>query len=1663
MSSAVTHFSAIELFNYCRKAGVYLSLKKDTISYQAIAEAITPEILEKIKYYKKELIALLEENPDHFNVRPLSANEKALWFMYRLDPSSNAYNMAYGVKLSKSARLNEASIKSAFNSLIQRHPILSCPYTEQGGEPVQWLNKPTIPTVDYIYKNNETINNINQRLREEADIPFVLESGKICRAVVLENNTEKGIEFYLLMVVHHIAADFVSFEKLRKDFLALLNQEALTPVDTAYNYRDWSARQYRYLQHTEAYQQDRQYWLNKLSDTPQLQLPTDFSHSKNQGSSGEEIDFTLSAEQAANLRESCKKLKVTPYSWWLSAFQWFMARLSGQDDFVIGTPSAGRLTQEHQQVVGYLVNPLVLRCQPKQKQAFKDWARDTNYAVRESLSHQRYPFASLVEELNIKRESGRNLLFQHMFTLNHERSELFDSSQIASELFAEQRGAAHELNLVIVDNRQQFKGKWRYNNSLYKRETIENIKQGFIYFVEQLINDDTKALADLSFNKSANQEQKSNTIKGHKLIPQHKTAWEAFLAQCERKPDNIALQFGQQKLSYAGLLKKVNVWSTILSPYINNSVNNTIGIYLNRSVDQIALMLATWDLGLAYVAMDTDWPDDRLDYISNNAAVSVVIGEGQHPKWLNKDTHWLDVSLSIDSTFPTDTSKKSTQVKAEQPAYIIYTSGSTGKPKGVVVTQRNLIHYATAMSERLALSATATMASLASNGADLGYTAIFGALLTGRCLRLLSEDLAKDADALADELANAPVDCLKIVPSHLNGLLLACERSSLLPAEVLITGGEALSPKLLELTWARKKSLRIFNHYGPTETTVGVIMSELKPSDIPTGGLLSHTTLPLGSPLANVVTRIVDKEGHTVIDGLPGELEIAGPTVAKGYINTTKGQSFYQQGKIRWYKTGDQVKASNGLLYFIGRSDFQVKIRGYRVELAEIEQAIKPYVNDISVIDYIDERDQCQLAAYLVASETQVNEAKKQLKKLLPNYMVPKRWLIIEALPLNSNGKVDRKKLLDSQTTDLSVVNLQSTNNVSTVSPQNAVERELLTIWQKLLNKPELTINDNFFESGGDSILGLQIISEAKKKNIIFTPKAIFEKQTVSELATIAETPTSLVEQKLVDIVKVLLNKPDISTRDNFFELGGDSILSLQLIAKAKSLGINITPKQIFEYPTIEALAEVSSINEENQKIENKTEASTALPKDPFSLTPIQHWFFEKNNTSQYKNHWNQSLLLNINTKFDLSVFKKSVASLVKAHAGLRLSFIQNNSEKAKEKWMQYYQEYSDGWLQQLVTIEDENINDLNLYKAQSVFNICAGPLIRFVWFTQTNQLLCTAHHLVIDAVAWQIVLSDLQKSYEAYQQGIDSPTLDKVDSHFHQWQLAIENYNKNITNQDGSNKELKKYWLNQIQQELPRTDKENTYVNSRHEITQLDKSLTQYLVHGCQQAYNTRIQEFLLSPLVNVLCHWQQLTEITIELEGHGREADSINTELDLSRSVGWFTSRYPQKISYQKDQGSQLITTKEQLRRIPQKGLSYGLTRYINSNSEPPVVWPEHSFISFNYLGKQNTNGPQDTMFSIENILCPGSRADENQRPHLIDINAAIVNDCLVIDWCFPKNNPAYKKVPDIAKAYQSALTEMILLCSNSGYGRATAADFPEANISDKEFLDLLVELDD
>ncbi|NOU50976.1 amino acid adenylation domain-containing protein [Pseudoalteromonas sp. JBTF-M23] len=1622
------------LLQECWKKGIKLSEVNGNLSFKAEEGVMTPQLIERLKANKPQLLSLLKAQPDYYDARALSANERALWFLYRMRPHSVAYNMAYTIELKELYTTEQ--VNTAFAKLCDIHPVLALNYGEREGEPVQWLTDFKPAQAQFYEFKNISKTQLHCWLEQQADTLLAPDQHKTCHIALAHNHvlaTNSKTQCFLSITIHHIAADFISFDIIRRDFIRLLGgKKTAQRVYPNHSYQKWSERQANALN-----QADKQFWLDSLTSITALNLPTDFAHQANMDSAGKELHNNMSQAFTSQLKTFCRNHNITPYIWWLAAFEWFMARLSGQTQFVIGTPSAGRLAPEDAEIVGYTVNPLALNCQIDPSERFSQFLARVKQQSTDALKHQEYPFAKLVDQLTIDRDSQRSPVFQHMFTLNSAPDDLWVNEQIKQQLMAEQRGAAHELNLVVVDHSETFTCKWRFNNSLYKQQTVETFQAMFTFWVEQLLRDATTPYREL-LSCPPSLEAKLSAAKSNACSH---SAWQAFATQVEMHPQHTALREQEKEYSYAQLNELVKRACIQLTNH-GFGQGDRLGITLQRSCTQVIAMLASWQLGGSFLVLDIDWPKARIDYIVQDANLKLLVGNELYAE-LGTQVNFLSGEQL--TSIATSQNKPLTleQISVQDEAYLIYTSGSTGQPKAVQLTHGNLVHYVDALAQTIPLSQTASMTSLSKHSADLGYTALFGALLTGREYRVLNEQLALDSQALLAELKRHPVDCLKIVPSHFYGLLQAEADVALLPLHTLIFGGEALTSQVIEAVKRYAPQVAIYNHYGPTEATIGALVHKVcDPS--------ANTIQPIGVPLPNYDIKVIDACGQIQAQGLPGELHIGGPALASGYLNQRQltAEKFYEQQGLRWYRSGDNVVIKNGLVYFLGRNDEQIKIRGYRVELGEVEAVLKQYCAQAVVIADQNDDSQTQLLAYVAADEQQLNELKTTLSQRLPSYMVPTQWHSVEQLPRLANGKIDRKSLAQDAAQRSTKTALTAHQPATALSAEHLlIETQLLEIWQSLLNSPHISVEDDFFSVGGDSILGLQVIAQARKKDINIKPQQLFEYKTIRKLAEhLVQANIPKAQQILLAIVRELLNNQNIQAHDDFFAVGGDSILSLQLVAKARKEGIQLLPKDIFTHKTIAQL--IAHLPLVNQPATVQTNEKTPLSEQPFPLTPIQHWFFEQPLTNPH--YWNQSVVLNIHSDLDFAALQQACAQVLKTHAALRMSF--NNQDGT---WQQQYNPYQQTWLSNVVQQTEQAACEDTFKTYQSQFNLSDAPLVRFVHFKADNVLLCTAHHLVVDAVSWQVIIDDLQTSYSAASQGKPS-ALPDVHCEFAQWQR----YLSELAN-DSAIQAQQAYWQSQLTPS-PIFDEpvDNLYQDAQTMVTSLDSTMTAQLLNNANFAYNTNTQELLLCALTRTLTsHWQ-LPELTIELEGHGREANLLaqHEEQDVSRTVAWFTTRFAQKFSVTNCLERDIIATKEQLRFIPNKGIGYGLLRYMQAQNSA-LVTGYSNLVSFNFLGSRNSD--IKALFSLETGLVPATRDPKNRRAHLLDINILVQNQQLHIHWSYPKFHSAFSNMNSVTHAFHDNLAAIIAHCLDSNNGRVTGADFTLANIDDQAFIRLLNEL--
>jgi non-ribosomal peptide synthase protein (TIGR01720 family) len=781
---------------------------------------------------------------------------------------------------------------------------------------------------------------------------------------------------------------------------------------------------------------------------------------------------------------------------------------------------------------------------------------------------------------------------------------------------------------------------------------------------------------------------------------------------------------------------------------------------------------------------------------------------------------------------------------------------------------------------------------------------------------------------------------------------------------------------------------RLLHVYGPTESTTFASWHLVQ--EVPEG----VTTIPIGRPLSNTQIYLLDNQMHPVPVGVPGELYIGGDGLARGYLNRPELNAerfivnpFSNEPGAHLYKTGDLARYQpDGNIEFLGRLDDQVKIRGFRIELGEIEAVLgqHPAVNETVVMVREDVPGNKRLVAYLLTKESpapSMQELHHFLKQQLPEYMVPNAFVLLDALPLTSNGKVNRRALPAPDTTRPELAGTY-------VAPRTSVEELLTGIWSDVLRLEKVGIHDNFFE------------------------------------------------------------------------LGGDSILSIQIIARANQAGLKLTPKQLFQYQTIAELATVTGTTSVFQ-------AEQGLVTGEVLLTPIQRWFFEQEFAEPH--HWNQAMLLEVRQRLDPALLSQVVQQLLIHHDALRLRFVFSKS----------------GW-QQVNALPDEVVPctrvDLSVLpeaeqrpaieaaatELQASLNLESGPLVRVALFdlgpNQPNRLLLVIHHLAVDGVSWRILLEDLHRAYQQLSHG-EAMKLPPKTTSFQNWAQCLTEYAKS----PALEQELD-YWLDSSRSavaplpvDYPASKDANTVTSACNVSVSLSAEETRALLQEVPKAYHTQINDVLLTAVVQSFAQWSGTRCLLVNLEGHGRE--EILEAVDLSRTVGWFTTIFPVVLELQADApGEALKSVKEQLRRIPNRGIGYGLLRYLKKDvaiTEKLRALPQAE-VSFNYLGQFDQVLSPDALFQLAKESSGSEHSQRNSRSHLLDVNGLIVEGQLHLDWIYSSNLHQRATIEGLAQNFVVALRSLITHCQSPETGGYTPSDFPEINLNQEKLDEVLAEID-
>lgn len=1032
------------------------------------------------------------------NHYPLSAAQSRLHFLHQLHPESIAYNIAGALQLSGS--IDYIKLEESFQKLVERHPVLRTTYDEIDEQLMQIVHEKV---------------NIKLEKREiaEADIitevkasikPFNLNRPPLLRITLLKISDENHI---LVFDIHHINCDGVSMGILVEEFTNLYNGLTLNPI--SYQYADYS----EWLNSETGKQvlaKQKDYWLQQFEDEiPALNLPIDFPRSEDNQHHGAKVSLTLKPEILEKIKKVNQQFGGTNYIFLLAAYQLLISKHSGSTDITVGTPVAGRKHSDLDRVIGMFVNTLVIRNKPLSQLTFSDFLLEVKSSVIDALDNQEYPFEELVENLNIKREIGRNPLFDVFFTYqvqNETDSMALDEKLRIRAIDVDAEVAKFDLTLEAHEFADDILLNFIYNTALFTSESIKQLSQRFEGLINNLCDSVSTKIGDISvLNPLETTKLLHDFNETQSDFPETKTIIEIFEEQVRLFPNNTALVFEDHKYTYSELNALSNQFGSYLREKFNIQPDDLICIMQETSEWLIISIISILKSGAAYVPIDPEYPQDRIDFMLQDTQSKALIDANEIELFLKNKEEYCPANLVSISN-------------ASNLAYIIYTSGSTGNPKGVMIENRNLLNYTTWFDRQFKISDKESTLLLSNIAFDGVKTAIFGALLSGGQLHVITRDLLRSPIQLAEYIVRNEVSFIKITPPLLNIILSEKESfETFIQSDYLrliIVGGEKINVNDIKKIKSASEKITIVNHYGPTETTVGCIANPI--TEI-------SASIPIGSPISNTQIYILDQEQKLIPFGVIGEIYIAGKGVARGYLNRnelTKERFIenpFADGKLM-YRSGDLARwLPDGKIEFLGRIDHQVKIRGYRIELGEIEFHLNNHVDIIqaAVLDQLDQTGEVYLTFYYVSvnPDLQINTIKQYLADLLPAYMVPAYGIRLDEFPLNANGKTDRKALLAHTPSE------QAANEM--VVPKTETEAQLLEIWKEILVQHEISVLDNFFEIGGHSLKAGLMVSKIKKKfGVAIMLLEIFKNNTIRSLSKVIDVTEQSIYTGIVPIEK---------------------------------------------------------------------------------------------------------------------------------------------------------------------------------------------------------------------------------------------------------------------------------------------------------------------------------------------------------------------------------------------------------------------------------------------------------------------------------------------------------------------------------------------------------------
>lgn len=1121
-------------------AGVTLWAEGEAIRYRGDKAVLTAARLAEIKTRKAELLAYLQCAGSY---APLSHGQQSLWFIHQQDPTSDAYHIPLAFRI-HAPQLDQGRLRQVLEQLALRHAMLRARFTTVSGKPVQQICHHLPPAWTVVDATGWTDATLMARLDADARLPFALAQGPLWRATLFVQNATPGtFAGVLLLTLHHIIFDHWSIPLLGEELCTLYRHgdPAVLPPPSR-TYLDFVYWELNHL--SQEGQALARYWRQQLQPTagvplPVLELPTDHPRPAVQRLRGATYEFRLSLELSQQLRTLARAEGTTLYTLLLAAYQVLLYRYTGQETLLIGSPTSGSRAQaDFAGVIGYFVNPIVLRADVTGELPFHTLLAQTRQRVLEGLAHQAYPFSLLVQQVQPVRDASRSPIFQTIFV--HQKlppTAAVVQTPATQEFDLEGlpiRRMEGQFDLILLMEEPEepgapLIGAFKYHTDLFAPSTLARLADQWQTLLAGIVQQPTQAIGRLPLLPRTEWQQVVTEWNGTtQPFPSHLGIHQLFAEQARQQPaatalvyvdqptvapSGVATSIGLRQLTYDDLNRQADQLAQRLRA-LGVGPEVIVGLYAERSPAMVIGLLGILKAGGAYLPLDPTYPADRLTWMMTDAQLQLVLTQAHLCQTLSALQPAITPVLiegeeQTAAALPA-ASPSGERIAPDQLAYVIYTSGSTGKPKGVQIEHQGLTNLATAQIRAFGVAPGHRVLQFASFNFDASISEIAMALCAGATLYLAPAPALLPGPPLQTLLREHEITHVTLTPSTL-----ALLSPDAFPAlEALIVAGEACPGHLVQ-QWSRGR--RFFNAYGPSENTVCATIMACTDTPYAAG----HSAPPIGRPMANVQIYLLDQQRQPVPIGVPGELYVGGVGVARGYLNrpdltadrfiewplgndglsATRDSQLASRNPQRLYKTGDLARyLPDGNLEFLGRIDHQVKVRGYRVELEEIESRLQshPAVQDAVVIADGEAADRRLLAYWTTNPQATVSAAdlRLHLGQTLPEYMVPAHLIQLPSLPLTPNGKVDRRALPAPAA-------LARTGADNTpVAPQTAVEQTLAELWATVLQAPAVGIYDNFFEIGGHSLLAVRLLSRIEETmGQRMTLATLLQNPTVAQLA----------------------------------------------------------------------------------------------------------------------------------------------------------------------------------------------------------------------------------------------------------------------------------------------------------------------------------------------------------------------------------------------------------------------------------------------------------------------------------------------------------------------------------------------------------------------------------